>query len=267
VTAHQKKILSIYDNRLTKNNIMKTNAFFTQFTLMKKSPLILKLFLCLGTMCSINPELSARNRSFLFNAMDTTKTIKDRTEPKISMLSSSTFLYKNLNFREDNQTYGEGPGAIVKSLILPGWGLSATSNTSRKNIYFAFTPLSYGLIIYGVAQKIQSDNLYKEYLNSTDQQAMDNDFKLANSKRQSYLNAVAGGVAIYVLQAGVTLIRGLYNDSYRERAADWRKNIAVNVTPYYDLRLQSCAVNTSISFKINKRNKTLNPLHFTSQNY
>jgi len=159
--------------------------------------------------------------------------------------------------REDNQEYGAGPEAVVKSLILPGWGLSATSTNPGSKIFFVLTPLSYGLIIYGFNQKAQSNKLYKEYQESKDQKVMDDAIEKAYDKRQLYLNTVASGVAIYVFQAGATFIWGQYNNIYKERAEGWKQNVAINVVPYYDLSLRTCVINTNVSVKIGKTKTAL----------
>ncbi len=150
--------------------------------------------------------------------------------------------------REDNGTYGEGMSAVLKSLAIPGWGMYTTCKQKIGIAFFLLAPLSYGSIISGFAAKKKYKTAYQDYQNATDQTVMDEKYDLANNMRAAYVNRIGFGVFCYLFQTGLTAIWGRYNDIYRERAKNWKDNVAFNCSPYYDMYSKSPAMNTTLRY-------------------
>ncbi len=161
----------------------------------------------------------------------------------------------SLKLREDNKIYGEGVSATFKSILIPGWGLAKTNTGEYKNAFFAFTPLTYGVVAWGFSAKMKSETAYQEYLKAESQSVMNENYKKANDLRTTFIRRVSFGVFLYAFQIGATAIWGRYNDIYRERAKNWKDNIAFNCAPYYDPRVKSLAFQANLCYKINTNRK------------
>jgi hypothetical protein len=134
--------------------------------------------------------------------------------------------------------YGQGKSAILKSLIIPGWGLYATnSDAVPKTIryaWFLFTPLSYGLIAAGINDRSQAEKAYNDYLTSTDVNNLDDLYETANGAHERIYGTIKMGVAIYLFQAGLTYIHGALNDHYRKRNGGWNNQTSLRILPAYN---------------------------------
>jgi hypothetical protein len=167
----------------------------------------------------------------------------------------SRFLQKKntistMKLREDNKIYGEGVSATFKSMLIPGWGLAKANNSEYKNAFFVFTPLTFGVVAWGFSAKKKSESAYQEYLKAENQTVINENYKKANDLRTTFIRRVSLGVFLYAFQVGATAIWGRYNDIYRERAKNWKDNIAFNCAPYYNPNVKSLAFQANLCYKI-----------------
>jgi hypothetical protein len=167
-----------------------------------------------------------------------------RTDLKLRMTESlftSSFAVAN-----DVKKYGEGKMAFLKSLALPGWGMVAASGNK---LWFAATPVCYGLLGYGIYCKMGSKKIYNEYLASTDIYEIQELYDAANAKNAQFFTMTYLSAFLYCAQACVTFVHGLYNDAYRERNNSWVSRSNMGIVPMYDFQTRS----TNIRFSFNLR--------------
>lgn len=142
------------------------------------------------------------------------------------------------------KSYGEGKSAIWKSAVLPGWGMVNASGDKR---WFAATPICYGLIGYGLFNTVRAKSLYNDYLNTYDQDEMDDFYARASRKKGSAYFCIAAGVGAYVMQLGVTILHGYMNDYYRNRNSNWQTSTSNwSFSPGYNMQHRTVDINLTL---------------------
>jgi len=107
--------------------------------------------------------------------------------------------------------YG-GPGNALKSIPVPGLGDFAVKD-HRQMIFKPYikTVLAYGLVGFGVMQKMNSDKYYDDYLSSEDPNEWDNLYNKANSSLNQSAIFIGAGAALWLSDIVWVAVRGAKN--------------------------------------------------------
>lgn len=124
---------------------------------------------------------------------------------------------------------GEGKTAVLKSLIVPGWGLYTAS---QRPMSWINTPVCYGLVGYGVYQMTAgSAKEYQKYMDLRVPGEMDKQFDKSNTTFVTGIGITCVGALLWARQVILTSSWAKKNEFYRKRAAIWNENLALGITP------------------------------------
>jgi hypothetical protein len=130
--------------------------------------------------------------------------------------------------------YGEGRSAVIKSAMLPGWGLYTTVGNKYG---FINTPVVGGSIILGFVNIGKARKSYKTYYAARTQDEMEKNFEKIKAYQKDARSWFFIAGAVYAWQLFRTYTCGKFNERYKKRAEHWSKNLAVGVVPnLYDAK-------------------------------
>ncbi|MBN1183675.1 MAG: hypothetical protein JXB49_15395 [Bacteroidales bacterium] len=111
-------------------------------------------------------------------------------------------------------TYEEfgGPANALLSLAVPGLGDTYVRNTKESLLkpYF-ITAASYGLVGYGIYQKIVSNDYFGQYENETNQENFDDLYNKANTAHHDFIIFTAIGGTVWLADVVHVALRGKKN--------------------------------------------------------
>ena len=108
--------------------------------------------------------------------------------------------------------YG-GPGYAAYSLLVPGMGdyyVASQANMKIKPYYR--TIAAYGLVGYGLYERINSNNKYDEYKSSTNTAEFDELYEKANNANHRSHIALGLGIAVWTYDVVWVLVKGTKNN-------------------------------------------------------
>ena len=114
--------------------------------------------------------------------------------------------------------YPGGPGNALYSVFVPGLGDRYVINHHGMAIkpYYK-TIAAYGLIGYGVFQKIRSDNYYNDYSNSENYTDLDDLYNKANKSNHQFYVAAGLGIAIWATDVIWVTLKGFQNNNKNKK--------------------------------------------------
>ena len=127
-----------------------------------------------------------------------------------------------------------GPGYALLSVPVPGLGDMYVTNTKSAVIkpYYK-TILAYGLVGYGVFQKVQSNKYYDDYKNSTNRDEFDNLYNKANSANRQFYIFTGLGTAAWISDIIWVAARGFSNNNKAANSEAFNRNrFTVSPNPY-----------------------------------
>ncbi|MCD6066599.1 MAG: hypothetical protein K0S33_1425 [Bacteroidetes bacterium] len=166
---------------------------------------------------------------------------------------------KNFLFRSDDPYKGTGPGdaanytgegktAVLKSIIVPGWGLYAAS---QRPLSWINLPVCYGLVGYGVYQMTAgSEKQYQKYMDLRVPGEMDKQFDKSNTTFVTGIGVTCAGALLWIRQVIVTSNWAKKNEFYRKRAKIWNENLAFTLAPV-PMKKQATGFCLSATLKLN----------------
>lgn len=103
---------------------------------------------------------------------------------------------ENIKYKVLKYNCNGGPSNALLSLIIPGLGDHRVSYGKNKGLGVAIS--TYGLIGAGIGLKLYSNSEYRKYLESTEQNTMDQHYKRANYSNQAFYTCVIAGGIIWI---------------------------------------------------------------------
>ncbi|MFC2116465.1 hypothetical protein ACFLTU_08305 [Bacteroidota bacterium] len=118
-----------------------------------------------------------------------------------------------------------GPGKSLLSIPVPGLGDMWVTNTKTAVIkpYYK-TILAYGLVGYGVFQKIQYNSFYDDYITSNDRGNFDNLYNKANSANHQFYIFTAMGAAVWLYDVIWVTAKGISNTKNPDNSQAYVRN-------------------------------------------
>lgn len=124
-----------------------------------------------------------------------------------------------------------GPKEALYSAILPGWGDYKVRNGKRWQ-FFLIGATSYALVGSGLYLRSRSRSNFNRVSNSTTSAEVDNLINRANSQNTSSTVLINTGLAIWVADVTLALIRGLKNRKAQRRIQN--KDTSTSLRILYD---------------------------------
>ena len=117
-----------------------------------------------------------------------------------------------INIISVERIYG-GPGNAAYSLLVPGLGDYYVADPAGMKIkpYYR-TIAAYGLVGYGLIERINANNKYDDYNNSTNRDEFDDLYDKANKANHRSQIAIGMGVAVWTFDVVWVIIKGAKNN-------------------------------------------------------
>jgi len=133
-----------------------------------------------------------------------------------------------------------GPSNAFKSLIVPGMGKRSVSGGKKSGIGTAI--ITYGLIGAGIGCKFIANDEYTKYHAASEQSAMDDHYKKANTFNQAFYVCVGAGAIIWIYDIIWVCRKGVQNK--KEQTA-WKRT---NMSFYYNSAWDAKGLAYTINF-------------------
>jgi tetratricopeptide (TPR) repeat protein len=130
-----------------------------------------------------------------------------------------------------------GPSNVLLSLLVPGLGDHRVTYGKKNGLGVMFT--TYGLIGAGVGLKFYSNREYAKYHAATEQEAMDDHYKKANTTNQVFYGCVVAGSIIWISDIIWVWSKGAKN-AKTYRRSHW--------SFYYEPDLQATGLSYTVNF-------------------